>query len=71
MSKVVSRLPSAAENLGLIGLPAPIKSLAAQQWDAIIVPSVPDEAPEGLDSTGSAVFNSMWTVRCSHFQDQY
>src|SRR5688572_17257296 len=37
MSKVASRLPSAAENLGLIGLPAPIKSLAAQRWDAIIV----------------------------------
>ncbi|KAL2211739.1 glutamyl-tRNA amidotransferase subunit A [Sarocladium strictum] len=32
------------------------------QWDAIIVPSVPDEAPEGLDSTGSPVFNSMWTA---------
>src|SRR5688572_10071637 len=37
MSKVASRLPSAAENLGLIGLPAPIKSLAAQRWDAIVV----------------------------------
>lgn len=37
------------------------------QWDAIIVPSVPDEAPEGLDSTGSAVFNSMWTVRHFYF----
>lgn len=37
MSKTVSRLPSAAANLGLIGLPAPIKSLAAQRWDAIIV----------------------------------
>ena len=27
----------AAESLGLLGLPAPIKELAAQQWDAIIV----------------------------------
>ena len=34
----------------------------AGQWDAIIVPSVPDEAPEGLESTGSAAFNGMWSV---------
>lgn len=36
----------------------------AGQWDAIIVPSVPDEAPEGLESTGSAILNSTWTVGC-------
>lgn len=35
----------------------------AGKWDAVIVPSVPDEAPEGLESTGIAIFNSMWTVR--------
>ncbi|EMC93886.1 hypothetical protein BAUCODRAFT_36342 [Baudoinia panamericana UAMH 10762] len=34
----------------------------AAQYDAVIVPSVPDEAPEGIESTGSAVFNSMWTA---------
>ncbi|KAK5684987.1 hypothetical protein LTS10_003062 [Elasticomyces elasticus] len=34
----------------------------AQEYDAVIVPSVPDEAPEGIESTGSAAFNSMWTA---------
>ncbi|KAK1823648.1 hypothetical protein LTR12_001834 [Friedmanniomyces endolithicus] len=34
----------------------------ARDYDAVIVPSVPDEAPEGMESTGSAVFNSMWTA---------
>jgi amidase len=28
------------------------------RWDVVIVPSVLDEAPEGLESTGSAIFNS-------------
>ncbi|EJT72113.1 glutamyl-tRNA(Gln) amidotransferase subunit A [Gaeumannomyces tritici R3-111a-1] len=31
-------------------------------YDAVIVPSVPDEAPLGLESTGSAVFNVIWTA---------
>ncbi len=30
-------LPSAADSLGRIGLPAPVSSLAAQRWDAIVV----------------------------------
>ena len=34
----------------------------ADEYAAVIVPSVPDEAPSGLESTGSAVFNSMWTA---------
>ena len=34
----------------------------AEKYAAVIVPSVPDEAPVGLESTGSAVFNSMWTA---------
>lgn len=34
----------------------------AEQYAAVIVPSIPDEAPIGLESTGSAVFNSMWTA---------
>lgn len=34
----------------------------AEQYDAVVVPSVPDEAPEGLESTGSAVFQGIWTA---------
>jgi amidase len=34
----------------------------AAQYDAVIVPSVPDEASVGIRSTGSAIFNSMWTA---------
>ncbi|KAE9409771.1 amidase signature enzyme [Gymnopus androsaceus JB14] len=34
----------------------------AGQYAAILTPSVPDEAPEGIESTGSAVFNAMWTA---------
>lgn len=34
----------------------------ANRYDALLTPSVPDEAPLGLESTGSAVFNRMWTV---------
>ncbi|KAK4545332.1 hypothetical protein LTR36_003512 [Oleoguttula mirabilis] len=33
----------------------------ADKYAAVVIPSVPDEAPKGLDSTGSAVFNS-WTT---------
>ena len=32
-----------------------------ERYDAVIIPSVPDEAPVGLESTGSAVFNG-WTT---------
>ncbi|KAI8254083.1 hypothetical protein K4K53_009463 [Colletotrichum sp. SAR 10_77] len=31
-------------------------------YDAVLVPSAVDEAPEGLGSTGSAAFNAPWTV---------
>lgn len=34
----------------------------AEEYDAVVVPSVPDEAPEGLHSTGSAIFNGIWTA---------
>ncbi|KAM3416339.1 hypothetical protein BST61_g7944 [Cercospora zeina] len=34
----------------------------ANRYDVVIVPSVPDEAPLGLDWTGDMSFNSMWTV---------
>jgi Asp-tRNA(Asn)/Glu-tRNA(Gln) amidotransferase A subunit family amidase len=30
--------------------------------DVILTPSAPGEAPEGLHSTGSAIFNAMWTL---------
>jgi Asp-tRNA(Asn)/Glu-tRNA(Gln) amidotransferase A subunit family amidase len=32
------------------------------KYDAILAPSVPGEAPLGLKSTGSAIFQSIWTV---------
>ncbi|GAB1212614.1 hypothetical protein ATERTT37_001758 [Aspergillus terreus] len=34
----------------------------ASRYAAILAPSVPDEAPVGIESTGSAVFNGMWTA---------
>src|SRR5438270_950150 len=39
---------------------------AATEWangfDAILTLPAPGQAPRGLDSTGSAIFNSLWTV---------
>lgn len=35
------------------------------KYAAVIVPSVPDEAPTGLEKTGSAAFNVIWTVSSS------
>lgn len=32
-----------------------------QRFDAVLTPAVPGEAPIGLASTGSAVFNRLWT----------
>lgn len=32
------------------------------RYDAIITPAAPGEAPEGLHSTGSAVFNVLWSL---------
>lgn len=34
----------------------------AEQYDAVVVPSVPDEAPKGLKNTGSAIFQGIWTA---------
>ncbi|KND93226.1 Glutamyl-tRNA(Gln) amidotransferase subunit A [Tolypocladium ophioglossoides CBS 100239] len=34
----------------------------ASKYDAIITPSTVDQAPKGLEDTGSAVFNIMWTL---------
>ncbi len=39
------------------------------QYDALITPSAPGEAPRGLDSTGDPIFNRIWTllkVPCIH-----
>jgi hypothetical protein len=40
----------------------PVFDFIASQYAAIITPSVPDEAPVGLESTGSHVFCAMWSV---------
>src|SRR5258705_1705259 len=37
------------------------ESLVAS-FDAVVTPSAPGEAPEGLHTTGDWVFNAMWTV---------
>ncbi|WP_201308938.1 amidase [Puerhibacterium puerhi] len=34
----------------------------AAGFDVVLTPSTTGEAPEGLESTGSSVFNSMWTL---------
>jgi Asp-tRNA(Asn)/Glu-tRNA(Gln) amidotransferase A subunit family amidase len=34
----------------------------AGEFDAILTPPAPGEAPRTLDSTGSAIFNGLWTV---------
>ncbi|KAM0359475.1 hypothetical protein ACHAO7_012244 [Fusarium culmorum] len=39
----------------------PIFDEIASQYAAVITPSVPDEAPVGLESTGSHIFCSMWS----------
>ncbi|KAF5387488.1 hypothetical protein D9757_006552 [Collybiopsis confluens] len=50
------------EALDIIASLRPKIDTIAGQYTAILTPSVPDEAPEGLESTGSAVFNAMWTA---------
>ncbi|RMH52332.1 MAG: amidase [Alphaproteobacteria bacterium] len=32
------------------------------RFDAILTPAAPGPAPEGLDSTGSSIFNGLWTL---------
>ncbi|KAM0247410.1 hypothetical protein ACHAP5_004049 [Fusarium lateritium] len=39
----------------------PVFDKIASQYAAVITPSVPDEAPVGLESTGSHIFCSMWS----------
>ncbi|KAK7953682.1 amidase signature enzyme [Apiospora saccharicola] len=50
---------------GMAALRPKVDAIAAG-YAAIITPSVPDEAPVGLESTGSANFCSSWTVSRSH-----
>lgn len=50
------------EGFDKIAAARPIVDCIIGQYAAVIVPSVPDEAPLGLESTGSAVFNTIWTV---------
>jgi NCS1 family nucleobase:cation symporter-1 len=40
----------------------PIVDKILADYAAVLTPSVPDEAPNGIESTGSAVFNCIWTV---------
>jgi Asp-tRNA(Asn)/Glu-tRNA(Gln) amidotransferase A subunit family amidase len=40
----------------------PVVDRLASQYDAIVTPSVPSEAPMGLGHTGDARFCSMWTA---------
>ncbi|KAF6781188.1 glutamyl-tRNA amidotransferase subunit a, partial [Colletotrichum musicola] len=45
-----------------IAIARPIVDRMLGRYDAVLVPSVVDEAPEGLGSTGSAAFNAPWTA---------
>ncbi|KIW01554.1 uncharacterized protein PV09_07031 [Verruconis gallopava] len=40
----------------------PLWDEIASKYDVVITPSVVDEAPVGIERTGSAVFNGMWTI---------
>ncbi|KAF4448989.1 hypothetical protein F53441_7639 [Fusarium austroafricanum] len=40
----------------------PVVDAMLAEYDAVLVPSVPDEAPKGIESTGSAAFNGIWTA---------
>jgi amidase len=50
---------------GMAALRPKIDEIAGK-YAALITPSVPDVAPVGLKSTGSAAFNSIWTVTYIH-----
>jgi NCS1 family nucleobase:cation symporter-1 len=40
----------------------PVVDAILAQYDAVLTPSVPDEAPLGIENTGSAAFCNIWTV---------
>lgn len=45
----------------------PVVDEMVGKYAAVLVPSVPDEAPEGIESTGSAAFNGIWTVNSATY----
>ena len=47
---------------GVVGIIASIRPESEDGFDAWLTPSVPGEAPAGLESTGEALFNRMWTA---------
>ena len=40
----------------------PVFDALANEFDAIVTPSAPSEAPVGLASTGDSIFNGFWTL---------
>ncbi|KAG7147391.1 hypothetical protein HYQ46_003764 [Verticillium longisporum] len=40
----------------------PVVDAMLSKYAAVLVPSVPDEAPEGIEWTGNAAFNVIWTA---------
>ncbi|SPJ71719.1 related to glu/asp-tRNA amidotransferase subunit A [Fusarium torulosum] len=40
----------------------PVVDAMLAKYDAVLTPSVPDEAPLGIEATGSASFNKTWTA---------
>ncbi|KAM0269059.1 hypothetical protein ACHAQH_009837 [Verticillium albo-atrum] len=72
--KIAEQLVGHVENSGKVSRAEQLKafdSIAAarpvvdemlSKYAAVLAPSVPDEAPEGLERTGSAAFNVIWTA---------
>jgi Asp-tRNA(Asn)/Glu-tRNA(Gln) amidotransferase A subunit family amidase len=46
----------------------PVVDEILSKYDAVLTPSVPDEAPLGIEKTGSAAFCCIWTVSGSNVQ---
>jgi Asp-tRNA(Asn)/Glu-tRNA(Gln) amidotransferase A subunit family amidase len=47
-----------------VAMARPVVDGILAKYDAVLTPSVPDEAPLGIEKTGSAAFCSIWTVSC-------
>lgn len=50
-----------------IGAARPKVDALLSKYAAVLTPSVPGEAPLGIESTGSPAFNLIWTVSCVSF----
>ncbi|EGY20053.1 hypothetical protein VD0002_g4792 [Verticillium dahliae] len=48
--------------LDSIAAARPVVDAMLSKYAAVLVPSVPDEAPEGIEWTGNAAFNVIWTA---------